>query len=179
MRVVAAVVAAQLDSGERAVRFVGPWRHGSAYSNGRPRGGVSRTSRSADHGLAVIALDLDGFKDVNDSHGHAAGDEVLVAVAGSLAAACRSSDTLARVGGDEFAVLCEGAGAAQHAAALAERLRASLAVPVALSGGEQVAVSASVGFAVSDGADDFDALLRRADAAMYRRKEPGTAARGA
>lgn len=124
------------------------------------------------HGLAVVVLDLDGFKAINDSRGHAAGDEVLSAVAAALTAACRESDTVARFGGDEFAVLCEGPDTASHAAALAERLRASLAGPVALADGTTVRVAASVGFATADVADGFDTLLARADRAMYKRKSP-------
>jgi diguanylate cyclase (GGDEF)-like protein len=78
------------------------------------------------HGLAVVVLDLDGFKALNDTRGHAAGDEVLRGVAAALISACRDSDTVARIGGDEFAVLCEGLDAAEHAPALAERLRSAL-----------------------------------------------------
>jgi diguanylate cyclase (GGDEF)-like protein/PAS domain S-box-containing protein len=128
---------------------------------------AQRLARRQDHGLAVVALDLDGFKTVNDTHGHAAGDEVLIAVAARLAAACRESDTVARVGGDEFAVLCEGSDADRYAPALAERLRTALSGTLVLSSGAQTALSASVGFAVAEAADAYDTLLRRADAAMY------------
>lgn len=132
-----------------------------------------RLARRQDHGLAVIVLDLDGFKEVNDTHGHSAGDQVLQTVAAQLLAACRDSDTVARIGGDEFAILCEGPDTAAHAAALAERLRASLAQGLRLSDGTPIRVAASVGFAVADAADGYDGLLRRADAAMYANKHPG------
>jgi diguanylate cyclase (GGDEF)-like protein len=118
---------------------------------------------------ALIYLDLDRFKPINDTYGHAAGDEVLRAVARILAANVRASDTVARLGGDEFAVLLwnldEGAAAAK-AVALETRIAAA-AVTV---GGQPLAVAASAGVATLRPDDDAAAVLARADAAMYARK---------
>ncbi|WP_432545312.1 diguanylate cyclase domain-containing protein [Kineococcus sp. SYSU DK004] len=131
---------------------------------------------------ALVYLDLDGFKLVNDVHGHQAGDRLLVEVAARLAAAVPPGAALARTGGDEFVVVLRGPGAAAPAA-LAERLRASLTAPVALDGsGRTCGVGASTGTAVATGPVDPEDLVRRADAAMYedkrrRRATAGTAVR--
>jgi diguanylate cyclase len=118
---------------------------------------------------AVLVLDLDGFKAVNDSFGHAVGDALLVAVAERLRGVVRESDTVARLGGDEFAILVHDAGAAQ-ALDIAERIRAVLAAPVVVQG-RTCWVSASVGVRLGTrrggSTDDF---LRDADTAMYRAK---------
>ena len=133
---------------------------------------LARAARRGD-GVAVLFLDLDRFKVVNDSLGHAAGDRLLVAVAGRLAAGLRPGDTASRLGGDEFTILLEGLDGPEDAAVIAERLGAALAAPVPLEG-HAVHVTASVGIAFSAGGDaDADALLRRADAAMYRAKRRG------
>jgi diguanylate cyclase (GGDEF)-like protein len=122
--------------------------------------------------LAVVFLDLDDFKAVNDRHGHAAGDELLVAVAGRITGASRTADTVARLGGDEFAILLEDAAAPVAAAA---RIAAALA-PGIVQAGTPHPVRASVGVA-SVSADEppigADALLARADAAMYVAKRAG------
>ena len=128
--------------------------------------------------MAVLAIDLDRFKAVNDTHGHAAGDELIQAVAKRLSTLCRVGETVARLGGDEFAVVAVDL-APNGAAALAERLVAALAAPVELSCGA-VFVGGSIGVAMIDQADArLDAPLdaveaaRRADVAMYRAKEEG------
>ena len=134
-------------------------------------------SRSARHArrVAVIFLDLDRFKLVNDSMGHAAGDRLLEAVADRLRATVRPSDTVARFGGDEFIVLCDDVAEESVALGLADRLTASLAQPVVLPEGE-IFVSASMGVALShDIGDTASSLLRDADTAMYRAKERGRA----
>ena len=119
--------------------------------------------------LAVVMVDLDGFKTVNDTHGHAVGDQLLVEVAARLTACLRAEDTVARVGGDEFAVILPGADQAT-ADDVAERIRQTLATPVPTSRGP-VTVRASIGTAVSDCADQTVAgLLSAADAAMYALK---------
>ncbi|GAA2395251.1 diguanylate cyclase domain-containing protein [Dactylosporangium salmoneum] len=116
---------------------------------------------------SVLLVDLNGFKAVNDTHGHHAGDAVLVAVAERLAAATPSTGTAARLGGDEFAVLLPAAGPAT-AAAVAEHFLALLDAPV-LVDGHRLAVRAAVGIATGPPGDP-DGLLRRADTEMYRRK---------
>ncbi len=122
--------------------------------------------------IAVLFVDLDGFKAVNDTFGHAAGDELLVAVAGRLKSTARRRDTVGRLGGDEFALLCEDARAGRIGAQLAERLAARLAEPFNLDVGT-VCVSASVGLTVSHPGDQPHRLLARADAAMYVAKAAG------
>jgi diguanylate cyclase (GGDEF)-like protein/PAS domain S-box-containing protein len=126
--------------------------------------------------LAVVFLDLDQFKWVNDSRSHSAGDRLLVGVARALQAALRPTDTLARFGGDEFVVLCEGLGDEQDVLPLVSRLSAALEDPFLLDDGE-VAVTASIGVATARPGDgtDAEALVRDADIAMYRAKERGRA----
>jgi diguanylate cyclase (GGDEF)-like protein len=121
---------------------------------------------------AVLVLDLDHFKVVNDSLGHASGDLLLQAVANRLQAVVRPSDTVARLGGDEFAILCEGTSAAA-AITVARRIIDVLSAPVALDGAEAF-VRASVGIAVAPATwTDGDGLVRDADVAMYRAKAAG------
>jgi len=129
-----------------------------------------RKRQSADVALAVLFIDLDDFKTVNDSMGHGAGDELLVALAARLRAALRPSDTAARLGGDEFAVLLEDAGVSD-AEQVARRLLADLSEPVQL-GAHDVQMSASIGIAVPprERAYSAEELLRDADLAMYRAK---------
>jgi diguanylate cyclase (GGDEF)-like protein/PAS domain S-box-containing protein len=126
--------------------------------------------------VAVLFLDLDRFKVVNDSLGHDAGDELLVALGRRLRGVVRPGDTVARFGGDEFTVLCEDlptADAREHAADVAERLLHVIQQPFLLDGDEQF-LSASIGIALAGpGADRPEGLLRDADAAMYRAKERG------
>jgi diguanylate cyclase (GGDEF)-like protein len=123
--------------------------------------------------LAVLFLDLDDFKTVNDSLGHEAGDELLVAVAKRLKKCLRPSDTAARLGGDEFAVLFEEVTHEGEAVPVAERIVQSLGAPFIVNGNEIVA-RGSAGLAVSThGAEAADDLLRNADVAMYRAKSSG------
>jgi diguanylate cyclase (GGDEF)-like protein len=122
--------------------------------------------------LAVMVIDLDLFKEVNDRFGHAAGDEVLQAVANRMHATLRSGDTLARLGGDEFAVLCEDASHPEEICAIARRLLAAIATPVAVSEGT-VSVEGSIGVAFATCGDHPDAVLRHADRAMYSAKRRG------
>jgi diguanylate cyclase (GGDEF)-like protein/PAS domain S-box-containing protein len=132
-------------------------------------------STRTDQPVAVLFLDLDRFKLINDSHGHAAGDKVLVTVVERIRATVRAGDTVARFGGDEFVVLCEGPDTAGQVADLAERVNASLSAPFAVQGSEFF-LSASIGIALgTGGAATADGLLRDADAAMYRAKEQGRA----
>ncbi len=120
---------------------------------------------------AVLFLDLDDFKAVNDRLGHAAGDRLLVTIGGRLRASTRAEDTVARLGGDEFAVIVEEdePGAVEVAAG---RILAALAAPVTLDRGE-VVIRASIGIAVGHGSEGGEELLRRADIAMYAAKARG------
>jgi diguanylate cyclase (GGDEF)-like protein len=134
-------------------------------------------SRAARHGrqVAVIFLDLDRFKLVNDGMGHAAGDRLLETVAARLERVMRPSDTVARFGGDEFVVLCDEIGGEAVAVQMAQRLIDALRPPVSLAEGE-IFVTASLGLALSGGDRDSAAsLLRDADTAMYMAKEHGRA----
>ena len=123
--------------------------------------------------LAVCYLDLDGFKAVNDQHGHAAGDQLLVGVASNLRHTLRAEDTLARLGGDEFVLLLSGIDSPQECSQTLERILSSVRVPLNL-GGVQVMVTASIGVSLYPQDDvDADTLMRHADKAMYLAKEAG------
>jgi diguanylate cyclase (GGDEF)-like protein len=119
--------------------------------------------------LAVLMVDLDGFKRVNDTAGHRVGDEVLKAVAGRLRASVRESDVVARTGGDEFVVVMGGPGVGGPARLLVERLRGSLSEPVQAMGASH-RVGVSIGLAVAPTPASFSELLSEADAAMYESK---------
>ncbi|NAZ78217.1 EAL domain-containing protein, partial [Kineococcus sp. T13] len=133
-------------------------------------------ARRGARACAVLYLDLDGFKGVNDTHGHAAGDVVLVEVSHRLRAAVRPEDTVARFGGDEFAVLCEDLVDELNASRIAERVVSSIADrPIDVGGGRSLHITPSVGIALARDEGDAAKLLRRADAALYRAKEGGKA----
>lgn len=139
----------------------------------RLRHAGERARRNADDSFAVLFVDLDHFKIINDSFGHLVGDELLIEVSRRLAACLRSVDTLARLGGDEFALLLEEVRDPSDAARVAERLQVALRTPIAVRDSE-VFTSASIGIALSGRADDASQhLLRSADLAMYRAKEHG------
>ncbi|AEV87876.1 hypothetical protein ACWT_6865 [Actinoplanes sp. SE50] len=129
-------------------------------------------AEAATGGVALLNIDLDGFKRVNDEHGHAAGDELLVAVAGRIATAAGRHGVAARFGGDEFALLLTGVEDAGQAEAAAGRLCAALAEPVRL-GAATVRVGASIGVALAEPGVGVTDLLRRADLAMYTAKHGG------
>jgi diguanylate cyclase len=130
-----------------------------------------RTDRRAGV-LAVLFVDLDGFKDVNDSLGHAAGDHLLCSVAERLRGCVRAADTVARLGGDEFAILLEDISGRQEPARAAQRILDALSVPFSVAGMEST-VGASIGIALNTHADTVDTLLRNADVAMYTVKDSG------
>jgi diguanylate cyclase (GGDEF)-like protein len=122
--------------------------------------------------ISVLFLDLDQFKVVNDSLGHVAGDELLAAVAPRLEQALRPGDTVARFGGDEFAVLAEDIGNERGATRIAERIAEALTRPFILREREHF-VSASIGISIGGGSEAPESLIRDADSALYRAKEHG------
>jgi len=121
--------------------------------------------------LAVLSIDLDDFKAVNDAHGHVAGDRLLTEIGERLRGAVRPEDTAARMGGDEFSLLLEGVDGTE-ASAVADRVLLALRQPLLIEGTD-TAVSASVGIAIAHGKLDATALLQRADVAMYEAKSAG------
>ena len=122
--------------------------------------------------FAVFLIDLDDFKTVNDSLGHAAGDELLVVIGRRLETCLRPEDTCARLGGDEFAVLIEDLTGPDDAVAVARRILATMAEPLEVLGSE-ITVQASIGITLGAGADSASEILRNADLAMYRAKGDG------
>jgi len=134
---------------------------------------IARAHRKS-HILALLFVDLDRFKSINDQHGHATGDWLLRQVADRLHGCVRSSDTVARVGGDEFVVLVPDARTPCDAVLVAEKIRAAAAQPLVTPDGKMLDVSCSIGVALYPAqANDARTLLRRADDAMYRGKSSG------
>ncbi|MDI6772445.1 MAG: EAL domain-containing protein [bacterium] len=134
---------------------------------------VRRARRHEGCHLAVLFLDLDRFKNVNDSLGHAAGDELLVGVARRLEACLRPGDTVARLGGDEFAMLLDDITGVDDAVSIADRMQEALGPPFTL-GGHEVFTTASIGIALPTADEEQpEELLRNADTAMYRAKTQG------
>jgi diguanylate cyclase (GGDEF)-like protein len=127
--------------------------------------------------VAVIYLDLDDFKHINDRLGHAAGDRILQLVAGRLKPLVRPADTLARLGGDEFVVVSDRVPSEHAARAIAQRLENALVAPFDFDNA-CVLVTASVGVALGDADSDVDRLLANADRAMYAAKAQGGSAVG-
>jgi len=128
--------------------------------------------KSAPDSIAVLFLDLDNFKNVNDSLGHAVGDQLLVEVSSRLLHATRGCDTVARLGGDEFAVLVARVRSSADLLTVVERIQRAMRSPVSLQGAELL-VSLSIGVARATDDDGADELLRNADVAMYRAKQLG------
>jgi diguanylate cyclase (GGDEF)-like protein len=131
---------------------------------------VARARRGSP--VALLLIDLDGFKAVNDTYGHAAGDQLLVAVSQRLRDGIRGADTAARLGGDEFAVLLDGMDSAKDAILVAERLLTAIQEPLVVSGVE-LTPRGSIGVAVWRDHADIDALMHDADTAMYSAKTAG------
>ena len=123
--------------------------------------------------LGLLVLDLDDFKNINDSYGHAAGDEALLEVTRLVKLCLRPGDTFARLGGDEFAILLEELPDSSRAQVVAGRIGAVLQAPVKLPNREEVRVTASIGVVTCEEAGDPDVLLRNADIALYAAKEEG------
>ncbi len=139
----------------------------------RLEGAVARARRE-ERRFALLFVDLDGFKAVNDHYGHDAGDYLLFEIARRLRAAIRDSDTAGRMGGDEFTILLDNIAKPEDAAAVAEKIRASLSEPMEVPSGARVSVGASVGIAVfPDDGPDGEAVLKAADSAMYAIKLSG------
>jgi diguanylate cyclase (GGDEF)-like protein/PAS domain S-box-containing protein len=138
----------------------------------RLRHALERLRRDKQQGIAVVFIDLDDFKTVNDSLGHAAGDELLRAFARCLGDCTRNADTVARFGGDEFAVLVEGHYAEDAAAVIADRVHVALEKPIRLEQ-DDVYVHASIGIAGGGVSNTADEIVRNADLAMYSAKADG------
>jgi diguanylate cyclase (GGDEF)-like protein/PAS domain S-box-containing protein len=142
--------------------------------NDRLEHAIERLYRRGSAAAALVFVDLDNFKQVNDTLGHKAGDELLVGVAQRLREAVRPTDTVARLSGDEFVVLVEEISSERDAIATAERIAAGFARPFALEAASHF-VTASLGIALADGFTSAQELLENADNAMYRAKERGRA----
>lgn len=133
---------------------------------------LERTARTGTD-IAVVYLDLDGFKTINDSRGHEAGDDFLREVATRLQSAVRTADTVARLGGDEFAILIEqSTRPLDEASTVADRILQSLSTPIHVDD-QQITLSASIGITLSDPQSTASTMLRNADIAMYRAKTSG------
>lgn len=174
------VANAQLNSANEALRklaFLEPLTGlpNRALLNDRLMHAVARYEQAGSPNpekLAILLLDLDGFKPINDSFGHTAGDLVLKEVAARLSAVARSIDTLARLGGDEFVLLTEGIGSAADCVPCAQRMLEALRAPFDVHG-HQVAISGSIGIVIYPDHGDVDKLLTHADTAMYTAKRSG------
>ena len=137
---------------------------------------VLACARSTGSRLALLLLDLDRFQDINDSNGHAAGDEVLVQVSARLRSCLRGVDTICRLGGDEFTVLLEVTHLPDDVAIVSEELIKELSVPYALTCNREAVVGASIGVAVfPEHGNTLEELLQHADTALYRAKAQGRA----
>lgn len=138
-------------------------------------GAALRRARRTEHQVAVLFLDVDHFKLVNDSMGHLLGDEALRAVATRVSRTIRQNDFAARFGGDEFTICCEGVGDPAEADELAHRLRAAIERPIKLSDGREVFLTVSTGIALGSALAAAHALVADADAAMSQAKARGRA----
>lgn len=133
---------------------------------------VARAQRSS-VAFAILFMDIDGFKGVNDTYGHEVGDLLLHAVAQRLTKTVRHSDTVARIGGDEFVIILETVRGNRSADAVALKVERSIAAPYLLQG-HRLQITASIGISLyPENAEDADTLLRAADSAMYLAKREG------
>jgi len=139
----------------------------------RLQGTLARATRSG-RMAALMFIDLDRFKEVNDTLGHAVGDRVLKAVGERLRGLLRDADTVARLGGDEFTIILEDVADADHVSTVAEKILEAFAAPVATENGTDIGVTPSIGIALFPGEiQTVDALMNAADAAMYDAKAAG------
>ena len=139
-------------------------RNVARLSNQRPRTGIH---------TAILFCDIDRFKDINDAHGHAAGDEVLRTLGERLSATIRSDDFAARIGGDELLVVLTGVHSLDEAVTIAEKIRSAASEPVAFERGMRITPSLSIGVTLAHPGETTDTLLERADNAMYEAKRSG------
>ncbi|GAA3289029.1 hypothetical protein GCM10020218_056780 [Dactylosporangium vinaceum] len=139
----------------------------------RERIAAARPNAAGGRPVAMLLIDLDGFKQVNDAYGHNAGDYLLTVVAERLQAGVRSADTVARLGGDEFAVLLDGVDSAEDVYLIADRLCTDLQEPAVYRDSCVITPRASIGVSVWDGEVPIDALMHDADQAMYAAKTGG------
>ena len=136
---------------------------------------IQHAQRHSSHLFAILFIDLDRFKIINDSLGHSVGDKLLVKIAKILAEDLRTMDTVARLGGDEFVILLDDIHSLQDATKVGDRLQKKLTMPLDLEG-NSIFTSASIGIALSSsGYQNSSDILRDADIAMYRAKEKGKA----
>jgi diguanylate cyclase (GGDEF)-like protein len=133
---------------------------------------VARAARTGAP-LMVLSLDLDKFKQINDTLGHAAGDEVLKEFGRRVQASVYDVDLVARLGGDEFVVLVEYSASAEAGEHLARRIIAAMVAPIALASGQQVQAATSIGIGLAQPVSTGDALLALADQALYEAKDKG------
>ena len=172
LRALTNLIEVSLRASHQHAQLVHDARHDSLTGLVNRRTFHDALARGLDHddAIAVLCVDLDAFKPVNDRWGHQAGDTLLVEVAARLTAACRVGDLVARIGGDEFAVLCVGCTEAE-AVRIAERFVSTAATPIDV-GITSAVVGASVGIATGT-AQDGERLAREADEALYRAKAAG------
>lgn len=135
---------------------------------------IERSRRRQTQSFAVLFLDLDGFKEINDRQGHLTGDELLIEVAGRLKACLRASDTCARLGGDEFTIVLDDLNDRDESIRIVRRIQSALSRPFKLNAGE-VRATASIGIAIGRANQTAESILNDADAAMYRAKSAGKA----
>ena len=144
-----------------------------AYFRGQLQRAATRSYGRPHQGFALLYLDVDNFKELNDGLGHTVGDQVLIAIANRLKNSVRPGDTIARIGGDEFAILLARLGDEREATHIAERIQKALALPVKVGANEH-SISLSIGIALSSLSHDKPGdFLRDADAAMYQAKADG------
>ena len=133
---------------------------------------IERVNRNRDYMFAVLFLDLDNFKKINDCLGHPIGDLLLIAVSRRLTGVLRSFDTIARFGGDEFGIILESLEKTDESCKVAQRVQQRLSTPFVIDG-HTILTNCSIGVVTSDINRDIDEFIRDADIAMYRAKEQG------